>query len=169
MKRSALILAILSLVVTASSASAQSLGTFRWQVQPYGSVLQLNVTQQGSIFLLAGSELQCGGNATLPVSGVAVMQADGRVILGLTTITLQGRGLHTRATINTSDFNGFYSDNGGNSGQVFLFNPGVTCPGGPRPDPLSPDRGVDGDGVQSLLDLVNSLNARLAALEGRKP
>ena len=101
MKRSLAILAVL-FGVAVPSASAQSLGTFRWQLQPYGSVLQISVTQQGGIYLLDGIELQCGGNASLPVNGVAVPQANGSVILGLTTINEQGRGLHTRATINTS-------------------------------------------------------------------
>lgn len=168
MKRTVLTLAVI-LFAAVSSASAQSLGTFRWHLQPYGSVLELNVTQQGGIFLLAGSELQCGGNATLPVSGVAVVQANGSVILGLTTITLQGRGLHTRATVNTSDFNGFYSDNAGNTGETLSFNPGVTCPGGPRTDPTSPDPQVEGATIQGLLDQLAAVTARLAALEGRKP
>jgi hypothetical protein len=134
--RSALLVAA---VVCAAPVSAQSLGTFRWQVQPYGSVLQISVTQQGGIYLLAGIELQCGGNASLPVNGVAVPQANGSVILGLTTINENGRGIHTRATVNTSDFNGFYSDNAGNTNQPFVFNPGETCPGGPRTGPNVPD------------------------------
>jgi hypothetical protein len=132
-------LTLLALVLSATPAFAQSVGTFRWQVQPYGSVLQISVTQQGGIYLLAGIELQCGGNASLPVNGVAVPQANGSVILGLTTINENGRGIHTRATVNTSDFNGFYSDNAGNTNQPFVFNPGETCPGGPRTGPNVPD------------------------------
>ena len=161
-------LAPLVLILSASPALAQPLGTFRWQVQPYGSVLQISVTQQGTIYLLDGVELQCGGNASLPVNGVAVPQSNGSVILGMTTINENGRGIHTRATINTADFNGFYSDNAGNLNQVFLFNPGTTCPGGPRTGPTSPD--VDGNNAttQSLLDHITALTSRLAALEGRK-
>ena len=156
------------LVLSATPALAQSLGTFRWQVQPYGSVLQISVTQQGGIFLLDGIELQCGGNASLPVNGVAVPQTNGSVILGLTTINENGRGIHTRATINTSDFNGFYSDNAGNTNQPFVFNPGVTCPGGPRTGPTSPDANPSDATTQALLDQIASLTARLAALERSK-
>ena len=130
---------IATALFAAAPASAQSLGTFRWQLQPYGSVLHLTVVQQGSIYLLNGFEAQCGGNASLPVSGVAVPQDNGSVILGVTTINEQGRGLHTRATINLTDFNGTWSDNAGNTNQTFLFNPGVTCPGGPRTGPIAPD------------------------------
>ena len=165
MTRSVVTLALL-FGLAVSSASAQSLGTFRWQLQPYGSVLQISVTQQGSIFLLDGIELQCGGNASLPVNGVAVPQTNGSVILGLTTINEQGRGIHTRATVNTIDFNGFYSDNAGNTSQVFLFNPGVTCPGGPRTGPTSPD--TNAATVQGLLDQIATLTARLAAVEAKK-
>jgi hypothetical protein len=159
-----LILAVL--VLSATPAFSQSLGTFRWQVQPYGSVLRISVTQQGDIFLLDGVELQCGGNASLPVNGVAVPQANGSVILGLTTINENGRGIHTRATVNTSDFNGFYSDNAGNTNQPFVFNPGETCPGGPRTGPNNP---IAGDAtLQTLLDELATLRARLAALERSK-
>jgi hypothetical protein len=161
-------LTLLALVLSAAPAFAQSLGTFRWQLQPYGSVLQISVTQQGGIFLLDGIELQCGGNASLPVNGVAVPQANGSVILGMTTINENGRGIHTRATVNTADFGGFYSDNAGNTNQPFIFNPGETCPGGPRTGPNVPLTESGDATVQALLDQVAVLTARLAALEGRK-
>ena len=88
--------------LTAAPASAQNLGTFRWQLAPYGSVLHLTITQQGSIFLLNGFEAQCGGNLSLPVSGVAVPQANETVFLGLTSINENGSGIHTRAYVNLS-------------------------------------------------------------------
>ena len=160
---------IASAVLVAAPASAQNLGTFRWQLQPYGSVLNLTVVQQGSVYLLDGFEAQCGGNASLPVSGVAVPQANGTVMIGVTSINEQGRGLHTRATINTSDFNGTWSDNAGNTSQTFKFNPGVTCPGGPRTGPTSPDQlSNDSDTIQALQDQIAALTARLAAVEKPK-
>jgi len=138
-------------------------------LQPYGSVLNLTVVQQGSIYLLDGFEAQCGGNASLPVNGIAVPQANGQVLIGVTTINEQGRGLHTRAFINTSDFNGTWSDNAGNTGQTFRFNPGTTCPGGPRTGPTSPDANPgDHATVQALLDQIAALTARLAALEQKQ-
>ena len=160
---------IVTAALVAAPASAQNLGTFRWQLQPYGSVLNLTVVQQGSVYLLDGFEAQCGGNASLPVSGVAVPQANGTVMIGVTSINEQGRGLHTRATINTSDFNGTWSDNAGNTNQTFRFNPGVTCPGGPRTGPTSPDQfSNDSDAVQALQDQIAALTARLAAVEKPK-
>lgn len=123
--------------LTASAAEAQVIGTFRWQLAPYGSVLVLTVTQTGGLYELKGVETQCGGNASLPVTGMAVPQANGLVLIGLTTINERGRGLHTTAFINASTFSGTWSDNAGNTNQQFRFNPGTTCPGGPRTDPIS--------------------------------
>jgi hypothetical protein len=135
-----IVFALLLTTVCTLTAEAQVLGTFRWQVQPYGSVLNLTITQIGSLYRLEGFEAQCGGNASLPVHGVAVVQPNGDLILGVTTINERGRGIHTRATITAAmGFSGFYSDNAGNTNQVFKLNPGTTCPGGPRIDPLSPD------------------------------
>lgn len=127
--------------LAAVPAHAQTLGTFRWRLAPYGSVLTLTVTQRGAVYELIGFEAQCGGNLSLPVNGVGVVQADGRVFLGLTSITVDGRGLHTRALINTADFSGFWSDNAGNTSQTFQFNPPPTCQPslGPRTGPSSPD------------------------------
>jgi hypothetical protein len=157
-------------MLCAAPASAQNLGTFRWQLQPYGSVLNLTVVQQGSIYLLDGFEFQCGNNPSLPVSGVALPQANGTVMAGLTTITPSGHGLHTRLTILPLDsINGFYSDNAGNSNQALRFNPGDTCPGGLRVDPLGPDAPASAAAtVQALQDQIAALTARLAAIEGRK-
>ena len=135
-----------AILLTAAPASAQNLGTFRWQLAPYGSVLHLTITQQGGIFLLNGFEAQCGGNLSLPVSGVAVPQANETVFLGLTSINENGSGIHTRAYVNLSDLNGSWSDNAGNSNQSFVFNPGTTCPGGPRTGPTAPDTPSDAQG-----------------------
>lgn len=133
------------LFAAAAPAGAQTIGTFRWQLAPTGSVLNLTVTQQGSIYLLSGFEAQCGGNLSLPVSGVGVVQANGQVFLGLTSINENGRGIHTRAYVNLTTFNGSWSDNTGYSNQSFVFNPGVTCPGGPRTGPSAPDTPPNGE------------------------
>lgn len=132
------ILAALALVASSQQASAQVIGTFAWQLAPYGSQIVVTVTQNGSTYDFRGVETQCGGNATLPVTGMAVPQANGQILIGLTTINERGRGLHTTAFINTSNFNGTWSDNAGNTNQQFRFNPGTTCPGGPRTDPNNP-------------------------------
>jgi hypothetical protein len=168
---------LVSALATTAPAAAQSLGTFRWQLAPFGSVLQLTVTQQGAVYILNGFEAQCGGNASLPVWGVAVPQANGSVFMGLTTITEGGRGLHTRATILLSDLGGSWQDNA-NSNGTLVFNPGPTCPGGPRVSPVVPDRANEAGpaaedasayALQALKDELAALGARLAVFEARKP
>ncbi|MGD9903455.1 MAG: hypothetical protein AB7U83_08285 [Vicinamibacterales bacterium] len=127
-------------------AQAQNLGTFRWQLQPYGAVVNLTITARpGGMFDLVGYEEVCAGTLRRwPVTGVAVQQPDGRIMFGFTTINDAGHGLHTRAVIQLPDFNGFYADNAGNGlvggpPAIFAFNPGVVCPLGPRTSPNVPD------------------------------
>lgn len=163
-RRSLLSLVFVALLMAAAPASAQTIGTFRWQLATYGSVLNLTVVQQGSLFLLSGFEAQCGGNASLPVSGVAVPQANGQIFIGVTSITENGQGLHTRAFINLTDFNGSWSDNANNTNQPFVFSPGETCPGGPRTGPTVPDQ----DALAAMQAELASLRARVAAAEGGK-
>ncbi len=135
-------LAVILFAASVAPAGAQTLGTFQWQLQPYGSVLNLTVTQRGSLYEIIGFEAQCGGNLSLPVQGVGVPQANGTIFFGVTSINEQGRGLHTRIYINPSNgYNGTWSDNAGNSNQNARFSPGNTCPGGPRTGPTAPDQG----------------------------
>ena len=53
-----LVLAALTLLPAA--ADAQSLGTFRWQLQPYCNVVTLAVTQVGGIYRVEGTDDRCG-------------------------------------------------------------------------------------------------------------
>jgi hypothetical protein len=148
------IVLLLAMVLTGVSATAQPLGTFRWNVAPYCSVLTLNVTQQGAVYTLDGFEEQCGGNARLPAVGIAIPQTNGTVLIGFTTVTEDGGPLHTRASISPATISGSWEDDAGNSG-TFVFNPGTTT-GGPRPGPapasiptaftLNADGGFDIDG-----------------------
>jgi hypothetical protein len=127
-------------LLSAAAAEAQTIGTFSWHLQPYGSVLTLTVTQRGAVYELIGFESQCGGNLSLPASGVAVFQANGTIFFGVTSINERGRGLHTRGFITLPTLSGTWSDNAGNTNQPFLPVPsGPVCPGGPRIDPLTGD------------------------------
>ncbi|HUU33433.1 MAG TPA: hypothetical protein VMW48_05180 [Vicinamibacterales bacterium] len=168
-----LVLAALILVATSASAQAQVIGTFHWQLQPYGSVLNLTITQKGNLFVLEGLESQCGNNLSLPVTGIAIPQANGTIFFGVTSINENGRGLHTRAYMNTSNFGGTWSDNAGNTNQPFVLvssQPPPTCIGGPRTGPTSGDAGAPtGAGSTSaLMAELDALRARLAALEAKK-
>ena len=134
-------IALAVLVLSATSAGAQTIGTFSWRLSPYGSVLTLTVTQRGGVYELIGFESQCGGNLSLPASGVAVPQANGTIFFGVTSINERGRGLHTRGFITLPTLSGTWSDNAGNTNQPFLSSPPASpgCTGGPRIDPLSGD------------------------------
>ena len=105
-------------------------------LSPYGSVLNLTVTFRNGFYEIQGFEAQCGGNLSLPVTGLAVPQANGTIFFGLTSINENGQGLHTRAYINTSNFNGSWADNAGNFNQPFrLQSRRARVPGGPRTGP----------------------------------
>lgn len=139
---SASLLAALVMVATPASVQAQVLGTYYWQLAPLGSVVNLTITQKGSLFIVEGFEAQCGGNNSLPLTGSAVVQANGTVMLGLTSINENGRGLHTRAYFSSgSNFNGTWADNTGYFNQPFtLRSSGApVCPGGLRTGPTSGD------------------------------
>jgi hypothetical protein len=138
----ALVLAVF--VLSAASLQAQTIGTFSWRLSPYGSVLTLTVTQRGGVYELIGFESQCGGNLSLPASGVAVPQANGTIFFGLTSINERGGGLHTRGFITLPTLSGTWSDNAGNTNQPFLptVPASPNCVGGPRTDPLSGDAPV---------------------------
>ena len=56
-----------AVLFAAAPANAQSLGTFRWRLADFCSVVNVNVIQQGSFYQLVGYEEQCGGNPRLPV------------------------------------------------------------------------------------------------------
>ena len=47
-------------VAIASGADAQSLGAFRWQLQPYCNVVTLSGTQVGGIYRVEGTDDRCG-------------------------------------------------------------------------------------------------------------
>lgn len=137
MRRSIVPLMFVAALAMAAPANAQTLGTFRWNTAPFCNVLNVTVIQQGAVFQLIGFEEQCGGNPSLPVFGTALIQTDGSIWVGWTTVMEDGRGLVTRATLSTPDFNGTWSDNSGESGTM-TFNPGPveSLPGGPRPGPV---------------------------------
>lgn len=171
---SAFVLAALVVAAVPTFAQAQVLGTFRWKLEPYGSVLNLTLTQKGNLFEVEGFEFQCGGNLSLPVTGLIVPQTNGTFFFGLTSINEHGRGLHTRAYMTTANnFGGTWSDNAGNVNQPFLFQAGpqpAFCSGGPRTNPTAADQGSVTAPVSTpaLLAELEALRARLAALEAKK-
>lgn len=128
--------ALLAMAGWTTTADAQSLGTFRWQLQPYCNIVSLVVTQSGGVYRLEGTDDQCaGGRDQASVIGTAFPNPDGTVGLGLNVVTSPGGlALPVQAEIAMSTLSGTWRDSAGNAG-TFTFTPGAGTGGSPRPGP----------------------------------
>ncbi len=112
--------------------TAQPLGTFRWQLQPFCNVLALSVVQNGANYTLDGVDDLCGGATRGAVVGLGFPKPDGTIGFGLTIVTGPGaEPVHVTASLSLSTVSGTWVDNAGNAG-AFVFNPAI-APGSPRP------------------------------------
>lgn len=124
-----------ALMAGATAASAQSLGSFSWQLQPYCNVVTVAVTQNGSTYTLDGYDDQCGASQRASVVGMAFSNPNGSIGLGFTTVsTPGGTPMHVDATVSLATVSGTWKDSGGNSG-TFAFTAGAGTGGSPRPVP----------------------------------
>lgn len=115
------------------TANAQSLGTFRWQMQPFCNVVTLTVTQIGGTYRLEGTDAQCLAATHASVIGTAFPNPDGSIGLGFTVISTPGGvPLAVDATIALSGLSGSWRDSAGRSG-VFAFTAGQGTGGSARP------------------------------------
>jgi len=114
----------------ASAASAQVIGTFSWQSQPYCNVLTMTIVQQGSVYLLTGQDTLCG-NGAAPITGTAVASGS-NVVMGLTVSLPSGRAEHLSATVAVNTASGTWADADGHTGP-FAINGSIS--GSPRPAP----------------------------------
>ena len=150
-------LVALCLALSSLSAYAQSLGTFRWQLQPFCNVVTVNVTQQGAIYVLDGTDDRCGnGNQPGSAVGIAYLSPAGLLGFGITTVLPGGAPVHTEATLSLSSLGGTWRDSAGNSG-AFVFNgalPGAT----PRPIPSGGIRPASITNVHIANNAVTSAN-----------
>jgi hypothetical protein len=127
------VVAALLLIYSAPAVDAQSLGTFRWQLNPYCNVVSLAVTQVGSIFRLEGTDDQCSASTRAAASGLAFQNPDGTIGLGFTIISSPGGAPVTvDATITLATVSGTWRDSNGSSG-AFTLTPGAPTAGSPRP------------------------------------
>jgi hypothetical protein len=116
-----------------SPAAAQSIGTFRWQLQPFCNVVTVSVTQNGAIYTLDGYDDQCGAPQRAPLVGVATPNPDGTIGFGLNVVSVPGGvPVHVDARIDLATLNGTWRDSAGNSG-VMRF--GASTGGIARPAP----------------------------------
>jgi hypothetical protein len=121
------------LFVFASTASAQVIGTFRWQFSPYCNVVTLLVEQKGSVYELTGTDDQCGGAVLGSARGTAHLNPGGTsASISLTVIRPDGIPVGSAATINLITLSGTWSDQFRNGGD-FVFSPPAAPGGGRRP------------------------------------
>ena len=116
-------------------ASAQPLGTFTWQLQPFCNRVTVNVRQDGAVYTLDGFDDQCGAARRAPLTGLATLNPDGSVGLGLAIVTGNGQPVHVDAQIALGSLSGPWTDSAGNSGQLAL---GGSLPGAPRSPVATP-------------------------------
>ena len=127
--------AVVAAALMAAAAEAQSLGTFRWQLQPYCNVVTVNVTQSGGVYTVDGYDDQCGAAQRAALVGLATPNPDGTIGFGLNIVTAPGgRGVQVDASITMAALSGLWTDSAGNSG-TFAFGAGTG--GSPRPAPAS--------------------------------
>lgn len=120
-----------ALLSMATPTAAQLLGAFTWQLQPYCNVVTLTVIRQGDIFTLDGFDDQCGG-ARASASGMAFLNPDGSIGIGVAIVTPGGSPLHVGITLSLATLSGGWRDTAGGSG-VFAF--AQRSGGAPRPVP----------------------------------
>lgn len=121
---------------TVAGLDAQSLGTFRWQLQPFCNVVTVTITQRGGIYTVDGSDDQCGAAQRAPLVGTATPNPDGSIGIGFHVVTSpSGRGLDVAARISLASLGGPWSDSAGNTG-TFVYN--GAGGGQPRPLPTVP-------------------------------
>jgi hypothetical protein len=124
-------------LLQASVASAQSLGTFRWQLQSYCNVISVVVTQTGGVYALDGFDDQCGAGKRAPVNGLATPNPDGTIGMGFNIVAAPGAvPVQIAASIDLATLSGTWRDSAGATGN-FVFTPGNGNGGSPRPLPAA--------------------------------
>lgn len=131
MRTGALAVAIAMTGVTL--AGAQTIGTFRWQQQPYCNVITVTVVQAGAVYQLDGFDDQCGASTRAAVTGLAFANPNGTIGMGLTIVTSPGgMPLHVDASFGLATLSGTWRDSRFGTG-AWTFTPGVAPAGLARP------------------------------------
>ncbi len=127
-----------ALLFRAEPAMAQFIGTFSWLTSPNCNVITLNVTQTGTVFSVEGFDDLCGAQRRATVTGVATVNPDGSVGIGLNVLnpnvlnpTQDEVALsYLDISLNVATLAGTWQDNGGRGG---AWVPNGVPVGNPRP------------------------------------
>lgn len=129
------ITAVSLLLIAPLLASAQTFGSFAWQMQPYCNVVSLTLVHTPAGFTLQGTDDQCGAGDKAGAFGIASFNAAGNVTLNFSIVTAPGgKPVHVSAIVSPTTGSGSWTDSAGNTG-TFAFSGAV--PGLP-PRPLPP-------------------------------
>ncbi len=116
----------------ATPATAQPLGSFTWQLQPFCNRVTVNVRQDGAVYTLDGFDDQCGAGQRAPLVGLATPNPDGTIGFGLNIVASGGKAVNVDARITLAGLGGSWTDSAGNAG-TFAF--GANTGGTARPAP----------------------------------
>lgn len=156
-------LAALCISGVANTAAAQTVGTFRWQQQPYCNVVTLTVVQQSGIYQVDGFDDQCGAATRAAVTGMGFPNPNGTIGFGLTVVTTPGGSpLHIDATITLAALSGTWRDSSGATG-AWTFTPGAAAPGSARPALRTAFPAGLSAGNTTITDVAAPVNATDAA------
>ena len=165
------------IVCGVTTAQAQSLGSFTWQLQPFCNRLIVNVTETGEIYTLDGYDDQCGAPQRAPLVGMATPNPDGSIGLGFHIATSPGgKTVSVEARISLATVGGPWTDSAGNSGTLVLNG---AAAGSARPAPpagvtwgmsvTSPTNGGTGLRLKSALTGTIVQPAPALIVEGFNP
>jgi hypothetical protein len=144
----------------ARPASAQTIGTFRWQLQPFCNAITVTVVQQGANYQLDGYDDQCGAPQRAPLVGLGTANPDGSIGFGFQIVTVPGGAIiGVDARISPATIGGTWRDSSGNSG-TFAFN--GSAGGHPRP-PASAST------IPSTISLLNTGGLVAGGITGSSP
>ncbi|MGE0812259.1 MAG: tail fiber domain-containing protein [Vicinamibacterales bacterium] len=121
----------------ATGASAQPVGTFRWQTQPYCNVITVSITKVDGVYTLDGFDDQCDSATRAPVTGAAVPNPDGTIQFALDVVASPGgASSHLSVPLDLRTFGGPWKDDAGHTGAFTLLS------GNPVPGSLRPSKGL---------------------------
>ena len=122
---------------SAGTASAQTIGTFPFRLQPFCNNALLTVTQEGTTYRLAGWDDNCGaGNERFPLTGTISPNNDGTLHITFTVIRPTGVAVSTSIrNFNLGSLSGAFTDSAGNTGTAVIG--GAAGGSGARPAPTS--------------------------------
>ena len=133
-RRVASVIAALA-AMQAFPVSAQSLGTFTWQLQPFCNRITATVTQNGGVYTLDGYDDQCGAPQRAPLVGLATPNPDGTIGLGFHIATAPGgKTVSVESRISLASIGGPWTDSAGNAGSLVLNG---AAAGSARPAPVT--------------------------------